>query len=422
MKSDKGLHPALLVADAKQNIFDLPGFTACSQSGAGVSVLTEGDLIPLPQGSNLFFLPERIPIAYNRQQRLFMEIPGYRPVAAFMSPGYTALGTVAYTEEKGAGLLPLFSYVPVAWYKGAYYVPALRVDRRKNHDLTQINRKVLERRIGGLKGMKNRLLRHLADCALKNSCPNAVNLFLGRYECPLPTSPACNASCLGCISFQPAGSCPATQPRLKFVPTPAEVAEVALMHIAQVRQAVVSFGQGCEGEPLLSSDVIAEAVTMIRRKTGKGTIHMNSNASLTKEVVRLCRIGLDSIRVSLNSAQPALYQRYYGPRGYGFDDVCASMMAARKQGKFVALNYLVMPGLTDRSDEFAALTKLVRKTKINMIQWRNLNYDPLRYFTTMDIKANKPLLGIRQVMGRLKEKFPNLKYGYFNRPKEMFKE
>jgi len=30
-----------------------------------------------------------------------------------------------------------------------------------------------------------------------------------------------------------------------------EIAEVALAHIRQVKKSVVSFGQGCEGDPLL---------------------------------------------------------------------------------------------------------------------------------------------------------------------------
>jgi pyruvate-formate lyase-activating enzyme len=35
-----------------------------------------------------------------------------------------------------------------------------------------------------------------------------------------------------------------------------------------------------------------------------------------------------------------------------------------------------MPGFTDREDEFDELVRFIQSTGIDMIQWRNLNYDP----------------------------------------------
>ena len=74
-------------------------------------------------------------------------------------------------------------------------------------------------------------------------------LFLGRYEAPLPTSQACNARCLGCISLQSDAQLTSSQNRIAFTPSAREIAEVALTHIRRVKSAVVSFGQGCEGDP-----------------------------------------------------------------------------------------------------------------------------------------------------------------------------
>ena len=410
----------LLVADKKQNIFDLPGFYACGQAGEKVSLLPREDLIPLPLGSKLFFLPDRYPVGFNIHKRGYEGLRDFYPVAAFVPPGYTGLSCAAYKERKGARTLPLFSYSPVAFYKGACYVAAVRVDRRKNHDMCSLDWEILRGKIRRFKNTKNRLIKHLADCALINFCPNAVNFFLGKYECPLPVSPYCNARCIGCISFQPRGSCPATQPRLAFVPTAAEIAELALMHIKAAPNAMVSFGQGCEGEPLLEADIISEAIRLIRRKTSRGTIHMNTNASLTAQVRALCQAGLDSMRVSLNSVREEFYRRYYLPRGYAFADVRNSIAVAKRYKKFVSLNYLVMPGFTDREDEFAELVKFIKSTGIDMIQWRNLNYDPHRYFKRLKVIYNSALLGIRTVMQRLRERFPELRYGYFNLPKDKF--
>jgi len=205
------------------------------------------------------------------------------------------------------------------------------------------------------------------------------------------------------------------------VPTAEEIAELALMHIKAAPNAMVSFGQGCEGEPLLEADIVSDAIRLIRRKTSRGTIHMNTNASLTTQVRALCLAGLDSMRVSLNSAREEFYRRYYLPRGYAFADVRNSISVAKRYKKFVSLNYLVMPGFTDREDEFAELVRFIKSTGIDMIQWRNLNYDPRRLFLRLKVSHNSTLLGIRTVMQRLREMFPGLRHGYFNLPKEKFR-
>ncbi|MFH0754868.1 MAG: radical SAM protein [Candidatus Omnitrophota bacterium] len=410
--------PILLAAGRNKDIYDLPGLHACGQAGRAVSVLSARDLIPLPKGSNLYLLPDRSPVAFDPQTGLLENITGHLAVAAFLPPGYTSLYTTAYVENPGARLLPLFAYSPVALYKNSFHVPAVLIDRRRNHDITAINWARVDKKISLLKKSKNRLIAHLVTCAKCHGCPNAINFFLGKLECPLPVSPHCNAKCLGCISLQAKGSCPSTQSRLKFTPTSQEIAEIALMHIQTASKPVVSFGQGCEGEPLLAASVIEEAIRLIRRQTSRGTIHMNTNGSLTGRLEALFSIGLDSVRISLNSAQPGIYTRYYMPQKYSFHDVLHSMQVAKANNKFLALNYLVMPGLTDREDEFGALTQLLSRVSPDMIQWRNLNYDPLRYFMKIGLRSKSKLLGIRHVISSIKSSFPELKNGYFNLSKE----
>ena len=48
------------------------------------------------------------------------------------------------------------------------------------------------------------------------------------------------------------------------------------------------------------------------------------------------------------------------------------------QGKFVAINYLNCPGFSDTPREVDALVRFLGKHPIHMIQWRNLNFDPIR--------------------------------------------
>lgn len=403
--------PILLVVNTDKKIYDVPDFTACGMAGDRIYILNTKDLIPLPPTSEIFTLPDRNPIGFNTRYQV---LPEFNAVAAFLPPGYTQLLTPAYKERTKARILPLFSYTPVAWYKNRFFVPAMRIDYRRAHDIRYMDMGKVLHNIKSFKKSKNRLIKHLETCALTYKCPNAINFFLTRYECPLPVSPICNSRCLGCISFQPYGTCPPTQPRIEFIPTPDEIAEVALIHIKNVKYPVLSFGQGCEGEPLLKADIINEAIKIIRKKTHRGTININTNASIPFALKLLCETGLDSIRVSLNSVREEFYTKYYKPQGYTLRDVIESIHLAKRYKKFVSINYLIMPGFTDEESEFNELVKFLKKTKIDMIQWRNLNYDPHRYFEKLGIKESKKLLGIKTIINILKEKFPNLRYGYFN--------
>ncbi|NBK24926.1 MAG: radical SAM protein, partial [Spirochaetia bacterium] len=182
-------YPILLAADRQQKIFDMPGFLACGQSGRVIDTLTSTGLMPLPVGSKMFFLPDRHPVAFDRKAGRYTTLKEYFAVAAFLPPGYTLSFTAAYAEGKGAQLLPLYAYAPVVFYKDNFYVPAIRVDRRKVHDINCLEPRALERGIRAFKDSSNRLIQHLVHCATTNFCPNAINFFLGKYEAPLPTSP-----------------------------------------------------------------------------------------------------------------------------------------------------------------------------------------------------------------------------------------
>jgi len=190
---------------------------------------------------------------------------------------------------------------------------------------------------------------------------------------------------------------------------------VALFHINRVRDTVLSFGQGCEGEPLLQADLIERSIRLIRKETSQGSININTNASRPESISRLFDIGLSSIRVSMNSCRPEYYKRYYKPTGYDFCDVLSSIKIAKRKKGFVSINYLTMPGFTDSADEYEAVKKFISYYKINMIQWRNLNFDPLEYFKIIKYPANPPeTIGVRRIISNLRKSFPGLKMGYYN--------
>jgi molybdenum cofactor biosynthesis enzyme MoaA len=160
------------------------------------------------------------------------------------------------------------------------------------------------------------------------------------------------------------------------------------------------------------------SILKLREKTDRGTINLNTNGSFPQRVERLCESGLDSIRVTLNSPHPKYYQRYHQPRRYTFEKVINSLILAKEKGLYTSINLLVLPGFTDREKEVEGWTELVRKTRLDLIQMRNLNIDPDVYLNKMGSGEG---IGISRMIETLKTEVPSVQFGYFNRTKENFK-
>ena len=313
--------------------------------------------------------------------------------------------------------MPLFAYGAVGWHKGEFRSAVFQIDREPRQDLRLMPIAGVQQGVNALrkKMPQNRLRKHLEKCALTYGCPAAKNFFVGRCEAPLPASPKCNARCLGCLSLQRAENISHCQDRIDFMPSPKEIAEIALTHLEKVPDGVVSFGQGCEGDPLLAAEVIAPAIALVRERTDRGTINLNTNGSLPKVLAKLFDAGLDSIRVSLNSVRPSCYEAYFRPNGYRFFDVTESISLGISQGRHVAINYLNMAGFTDTPEEKAALMQFLQSHAINQIQWRNLNFDPVRYWRVMGaVERHGPPEGMKRLVTAVKAAFPNIRHGYFN--------
>ncbi|MHB8789532.1 MAG: radical SAM protein [Desulfobulbaceae bacterium] len=417
--------PSLVFANSAGEILDYPGLRMAGASCGRFALPAPEDLIELPPGSELFVLPGRLPVGMDPDtgEPALLESDPYgggtaQAVAAFMAPAHTAIFSAAYQTGDNAPLLPLFAYSAVGWHRGKFWVAGFRSDPDPRQDAAGFDQERINRRTRAMlvQHQANRLIQHLGKCCLTYGCPAARNYFMGRWEAPLPTSPACNAACVGCISLQPSGCCPATQDRIKFVPTPAEIVEIAVPHLKQAKRAIVSFGQGCEGEPLLQAETIAQAIRQVRSHTDRGTVNLNSNASLPEAVERLIGAGLDSIRVSMNSARPEMHERYYRPNGFTLADARQSIRLMKKAGRHVSLNYFILPGFTDDPEEFAALCDLIADGKPDLIQLRNLNMDPEWYQQVVGQQSNGAAIGIRAWLQQLKIRFPLLRFGYFNPP------
>ena len=400
-----------LYADDNGEIFDAPGFAGLGRSGAADVLLREEDLIPLPESADLMFLPDRL--AMGEKDGEILPITG-RAVAAILPAGYTRIYMPAYQQAEGATQLPLYGYTAVVLYKEALYVAAVYTDENTKWDPVHYNthelKKLVNRTRKELKG--NRIVEQVGNCSLQWHCCTAQNLFYRRWEAGIPTSPACNANCFGCISLQPAECCPSPQSRIAFAPTPEEIAEVGIYHLETAPEAIISFGQGCEGEPSLAADAIAAGMRLIRRQTDCGQININTNAGYTEGIKKIVDAGLDTMRVSIISGLDASYQAYY--RGsYDLTAVKESIKYAKQHGVYISLNMLYFPGLNDREEELAGWQAFLREAPVDMIQIRNLNIDPDAFLEIMP-KAQGRAVGTREFLRRLQQAFPALVIGSFS--------
>ncbi|MFM9021597.1 MAG: radical SAM protein [Sediminibacterium sp.] len=417
--------PFVLYSDGKGNIYEDESLYALGRSGWDAFPVEDNSWMPLPEGGNLYELPGRRAIGLDVKDGSLRLCDKGWAVAAFIPPAHTGLYLAAYETAPNAPTLPLFCYTAAGWFNQQVYVTAIRIEQDIRQEAEGYDAEKIKAGSEHLLAAypDNRLVRHLMDkCCNTYHCPAARNFALGRWECPIPSSPACNANCIGCISFQPAEeSIVSTQDRLTFKPTAEEIVEFTVPHLMQSPYPIVSFGQGCEGEPLLMWETIRDAIKAIRKHTDRGSININTNGSNPEAVKVLCDAGLNSIRVSTNSAQPHLYTQYYRPNNYTFEDIVESIKVVKVYGGWTSINYFVFPGVTDSEEEFEALHRLIEETNLNMIQWRNFNIDPDWYLGKMNLTDTGTPMGIKNMMRQLKKSFPHLQYGYFNPPMERIK-
>jgi pyruvate-formate lyase-activating enzyme len=417
--------PYILYSDGNGNIFEDTSLYTVGRSGWDAFPVPDDQWIELPEGGSLYELPGRrgIGIDVNTGEMRLCD-KGWA-VAAFLPPAHTGLFLSAYETEPDAPILPLFCYTAVGWYNEKFYVPAVRIERDIRQEASGYDSTVIESGVQTLlkNYPHNRLVKHLAEnCCLTYCCPAAKNFFTGRWECPVPASPACNANCVGCISLQPDEEpIVSTQDRLQFKPSVEEIVEFTVPHLETAPYPIISFGQGCEGEPLLMWEAIRDSIIEIRKHTKKGSININTNGSRPQAVKALCEAGLNSIRVSTNSARREIYMPYYRPNNYEFEDIIESLKVVRSYGGWTSINYFAFPGMTDSVEEYEALRKLILETDLCMIQWRNFNIDPDWYLAKIGVTETGECLGIKQMMDLIKEEFPHLKFGYFNPPMERIK-
>jgi len=112
--------------------------------------------------------------------------------------------------------------------------------------------------------------------------------------------------------------------------------------------------------------------------------------------------GLDACRISLNSAHKPLYEAYYQPIGYGWEEVEETIRLAKRRGVYTALNVLTFPGVTDQEEGRRSCARWSRaqgsircrrgaSRSIPTSTWPSPNATP----------AGGPRIGLSGLLGRL---------------------
>ena len=103
-----------------------------------------------------------------------------------------------------------------------------------------------------------------------------------------------------------------------------ELARIAIDHLERVDDGIVSFGQGCEGEPLLRATTIGARSEGPRNPSERNDQPQHERQA-AQELETLIDAGLQAVRISLNSFRPEIYAAYYRPSGYALEDVFAAV-------------------------------------------------------------------------------------------------
>lgn len=364
-----------LYTNEKGDLLTAAGYEALALRGS--ELLAAAAYIPLPKGATFTALPGRAPLMQGKDGSI---VTGKGTAVAVLLPqGFSRMLLPATKTTGTPETLPLLGYTAAAIKDGKVYVAAQQTDEHGIWHPDHYNTADLPERIAKVKKLLpgNRIIEQLAHCSLTYGCFTAQNVFYRRWEGGLPVSRTCNARCVGCISEQASECCPSPQGRINFSPTVREIAEVGAFHLGgKKKDNIISFGQGCEGEPSLEAEKIVKAIKVIRENTSQGTINMNTNAGQLKSLKKVVDGGIDTLRVSLFSAVPRHYEAYYRPQNYTLADVERGVAYGVNHGVYVSLNLLAFPGFSDRDVEIEALCGFIVRTGLQKVQIRNLNIDP----------------------------------------------
>ena len=306
--------------------------------------------IPLPPDARLVPLPERDAVGIDHQGHPRTLGPQRWAVGAILPPGHLRTRLPAFTGRDDVPPLEALAYTAVAaGADGAIVVAALLTG--ESPPPARPTDAVLARAItAGLRAHPSSgTLRQLARCARDHASAAAADVFVGRGDGTLPVTGRSGA---------------------------ADLAEIAIAHLAGGGSGV-TFGLACEGDPLATPRVVADAAVRIRAAVPGARVAIRTNAASAAAIGRVAEAGVDTLIVQLASARADTYERIAAPRDARWPDVRGGIRQAVASGLTVTIELLVLPGLTDRAAEADALITLLRELPAgSVLRLRDLEADP----------------------------------------------
>lgn len=373
------------------------------------------DPIPLPAGAEVVPLAGRVALGLDRSGRPH-PLGGARwAVGAILPLGYLRVGFPAYVDDATDAALRPRPYAAVgADANGELLVAGVALDAEAPAATSRTAALLTASVSGSLREQpSNRLFRQLARCAREYRCRAAANAFTGGPDIALPIGAPPNEHPPALLALHDDADASPTEPAA-FHPDPEEIAAVACPALER-DGASVAFGRACEGEPLLAVRVIEPAIALIRTRTARGKIHLETNGALPAALKRVCDAGLDSVAIRLVSARPETFDSYQQPDGFRLTDVRASVAVALRAGVAVAIRVLVLPGLTDRPREIEALIGLADEIpEGGALILRDLAADPLR--AIRHLYSADQCVGVPRMLQRLRADATHLRIASLPQP------
>ena len=345
-------------SDRSGRVFVSADYGATALDGRAPAIFERA--IPLPPDAQLIPLADRAAIGIDRRGQPRPLGAARWALGAVLGPGYLRTHLPACAAAPDSAPLEPLTYAAVAADRaGEIVVGAVAMGAPAQGTVSgRVTDDDLASRITDRLRSEpsNRLLRQLVRCAREYECQAARNAFLGRGECALPLGAPSNDDARSSVALRRRDDRAPTEPTAMLA-TAADAAAVANAHF-RAGGTSVSFGQACEGDPLLLVRTVAAAAALIARPGGTEIV-LRTNASSAAALARAADAGIDRVVVALASAHGPTYELVHAPSGHRWTDVRASLRDAATRKLALTIELLTLPGLTDREAEARELIALL---------------------------------------------------------------
>ena len=355
--------PNLVFADKNGTVYDHPLLKSVFRTANYNIVPYELEMIPLPSDCILKMIPDAIPFSYDQMQAKIVEFSSGFPVYTELPPGYLRILYPSYKSNNLENDNFTSSHLaPVGWMNEQFVVPAIFVENKQKIklDLFKKLKNIIQEdeKLSFLN--KKTKLDFLSNCEIiiKN------NTELKQLNKLIPLLTQSNQDFVITMKFDP----------------DKKTYEVI--------------------KSLLNENI---------------TINLNITAFSIEKLNAIFDELIDSLSFDVESFNPDFLKK----RSVNFDNLTRSFEFAEKQGVFISVNLLTLPGFTDSTNEVEKTIDFLNTFKIEYLKLRDLKTVPHKFFKENKIESTE-ILGLKNMLKYIKKRCKRVKMGYFSRVKRDF--